>query len=225
MKNNIIEDLNPQGSKAWLNARLGFMSGSDNPLKQNGELKSTWKDYANKKAVELIYKHTSNEALKKEIDFTDFKEDFKTPLMERGNKLEGVAVAEYKKLFPQDTIIERGFMYNPALLTGVSVDRECISTLQEHYLIEIKNPKLSTFLGYANDPKSLARRYHTQTQLQLYIMGLDLVKLIAHYPNHGLIIVDVVKDKKFILNLEKSLKRYKNYILSLLQAQNKLLKK
>jgi len=225
MKNNIIEDLNPQGSKAWLNARLGFMSGSDNPLKQNGELKSTWKDYANKKAVELIYKHTSNEALKKEIDFTDFKEDFKTPLMERGNKLEGVAVAEYKKLFPQDTIIERGFMYNPALLTGVSVDRECISTLQEHYLIEIKNPKLSTFLGYANDPKSLARRYHTQTQLQLYIMGLDLVKLIAHYPNHGLIIVDVVKDKKFILNLEKSLKQYKNYILSLLQAQNKLLKK
>jgi len=225
MKNNIIEDLNPQGSKAWLDARLGFVSGSDNPLKLNGELKSTWKDYANKKAVELIYKHTKNEALKKEIDFTDFKEDFKTPLMERGNKLEGIAVAEYKKLFPQDTIIERGFIYNPALLTGVSVDRECINTLQEHYLLEIKNPKLAQFIYYANDPKAFKRRYYTQAQLQLFIMGLDLVKLIAHYPQHGLVVVDVVRDDKFISSLEKSLKQYKDYILSLLQAQNELIKK
>jgi len=225
MQNSNIEDLNPQGSEAWLNARLGFLSGSNNPLKANGELKSTWRDYANKKAVELIYKFSKDEAFKKEIAFTDFKEDFKTPLMERGNKLEAVAVAEYKKLFPQDIVIERGFIYNPALLTGVSVDRECINTLQEHYLLEIKNPKLSTFLGYANDPKSFARRYHTQTQLQLFIMGLNLVKLIAHYPYHGLIIVDITRDEKFISNLEKSLKQYKNYILSLLQAQNKLLKK
>jgi len=225
MATNNIEDLNPQGSKAWLKARLGFISGSDNPLKLNGELKSTWKDYANKKAVELIYKHTNNEALKKEINFTDFTEGFKTPLMERGNKLEATAVAEYKKLFPMDTIIERGFIYNPALLVGVSVDRECISTLQEHYLLEIKNPKLAQFIFYANDPKAFIRRYHTQTQLQLFVMGLDLVKLIAHYPNYGLVIVDVVRDEKFIMNLEKSLKQYKDYTLSLLQAQNKLLKK
>ena len=225
MKNNIIEDLNPQGSKAWLNVRLGFMTGSDNPLKQNGELKSTWKDYSNKKAVELVYKYTRNEALKKEIDFTDFKEDFKTPLMERGNRLEAITVVEYKKLFPNDIVIERGFIYNPALLVGVSVDREGINTLGEHYLIEIKNPKLSTFLGYAKDPNSLKRRYYTQTQLQLYIMGLDLVKLVAHYPQHELIIVDVIRDDKFIANLEKSLKQYKDYTLSLLQAQRSLLKK
>ena len=219
MRNGYIESLAPQGSDVWLQARKGIITASDTPFTQKGELKSIWKSYCQNKFAEIIANTTANTKLLEEITQTDSKREYKSALMERGNKREVLTVKKYQLSFLKagDIILQRGLIFNPIELLGASIDRE-VKTLAEKYLIEIKNPKFSTYIGYALDPQSLYRKYYIQAQIQLYVTNLKKCVVVADYPEMKLVTATITADKNFQQNLKKSLKKYKDYTLQLFKV-------
>ena len=213
----------PQGSDVWLQARKGIITASDTPFTQKGELKSIWKSYCQNKFAEIIASTTTNTKLLEELNQTDSKREYKTSLMERGNKREVLTVKKYQLSFLKagDIILQRGLIFNPIELLGASIDREVKPSTGENYLIEIKNPKFSTYIGYALDPQSLYRKYYIQAQIQLYVTNLKKCVVVADYPEMELVTITITADKIFQQNLKKSLKKYKNYTLQLFKVFNK----
>ena len=221
MRKGYIEDLAQQGSDEWLSARKGIITASNTPFTMDGKLKSTWKSYAREKFSEMIIATCDNMELVAEVEETDTKKVYKTSLMTRGNERERITAKKYTDTFlkADEHLIERGFIYSPGELLGASIDREIVK--EERELIEIKNPKFSTYMEYATDEKALYRKYFIQAQIQLYVTGLKKCTIVADYPYMELVTAEIYLDDNFIKNLEKSLKKYKEYIIELFKNFNK----
>ena len=199
-----------QGDDAWKFDRLGYLTGSDTPFDVTGKEIPTFDNYVAKKATEEFYKRIGDCALRHEIEYTDnvIQGGRKTQMMERGNAIEGEALALYGK--EKGVIVtSHGFCNLNEREMGASVDGEALCPFSFNHLnyIEIKSPTMKTFAEYLVNKTQVAK-YYKQIQTQLVTMGGKSVDLVIYYPGMKLLIDTVEIDYTFCTSMMETVIRF-----------------
>jgi len=200
----IIKDIE-QGSKEWLQLRLGVATASDfkKIITSTGKESKTLKDYALELASESL--------------LTEPEASYKSEAMQRGNDLEDEARKYYS--FITDTKVDQVTFIKKDDEIGYSPD----GLIDDNGSIEIKCPQKKNHLKYLVDNK-LPSEYKSQVQGGLYISGRDYCDFISYHPlfkdDKKMMVVRVGRDEEYIKKLSDLLKKtidLKNEILTQLQ--------
>ena len=189
----------PQRSELWDQARLGICTASQadtiiTPLGKETS-KDKWQRYAHKLIAEKIMKRRVDSSIAS------------SPWIERGELLEGEAVAYYEAQTGKDTNLIC-FVTTDDGLSGCSPDR----LVGTDGLLEIKVPAPHTQIGYFLRGK-LEEQYTPQLQMQLYVTGRKYVDILSYspdFPDH--VIITVERHEAFIACLDTLLKRFNDYV-------------
>jgi hypothetical protein len=209
---NTIESPHPQSSKGWLLDResLGLVTGSNNIFLMNGKAIADLDGYVSKKVTNFIFHNLADDELQVEIIESDevLKENYKTPLMKRGNIMEPLSIAKYYQNRPHYIEDNLSLVYNIENRIGVSIDSLATDTTDySQIIVEFKNPKFSSFLMHSKTRYQL-KKYHSQLQLQMLIMGIDKLDFVVNYPTMKQIVNRVDLDMDFAVNALQTLKKY-----------------
>ena len=194
-----------QGSKEWLQMRLGVATASDfkKIITSTGKESKTLKDYALELASESL--------------LTEPESSYKSEAMQRGNDLEDEARKYYS--FITDTKVDQVTFIKKDDEIGYSPD----GLIDDNGSIEIKCPQKKNHLKYLVDNK-LPAEYKSQVQGGLYISGRDYCDFISYHPlfkdDKKMMVVRVGRDEEYIKKLSDLLKKtidLKNEILTQLQ--------
>ncbi len=179
----IVLDI-PQGTEAWHKARCGVVtaSGVKNIITPTGKKSTSAAGYMN----QLLADWFAGEPV-------DAWEGNK--FTEIGHEREPESRALYE--FLTDAIVEEvGFVYlDDDRLIGASPD----GLVGDSGLVELKNPKASTVVGYALDGK-VPNTYIPQIQCQLWVTGRDWCDFMAHHDHVdiGDVLLRVERNDKYI---------------------------
>jgi len=137
--------------------------------------------------------------------------------MQRGKELEPEAVAWYELERGVDAEVV-GFITRDDGMVGCSPDR----LLGTDGLLEVKNPKIETHLGYLRDPDLLRDEYIAQVQGQLLVCERAWCDLLSFSPRPDVppVVVHVERDEKFLDALSKAVDAF---VARLLEARAALL--
>ena len=171
-----------QGSREWLDARVGIPTGSqfDKILTQvTMKASKQAEDYLNN----LVAEYLIGEPL----------ESVMTPFMARGLELEDEASDYYE--FQTGTEPETiGFCLRDDRLVGCSPDR----LVGNDGGLEIKCPAPGTHIGYLRNNDKLRDKYRAQVQGFLWITGRKWCDLLSYHPTIHSLILRCERDTEFI---------------------------
>tara|TARA_R110000772_G_scaffold150898_1_gene261623 strand:- start:20 stop:631 length:612 start_codon:yes stop_codon:yes gene_type:complete len=182
----IIKDIE-QGSKEWLQMRLGIATASNfsKIITSTGKESTQLDQYA--------FDLASDEFL------TEPEASYKSEAMQRGNDLEDEARKYYS--FITDTKVEQVTFIKKDQL-GYSPD----GLINKDGLIEIKCPLKKNHLKYLINNK-LPSEYKSQVQGGLYISGRDYCDFISYHPlfkdDKKMMVVRVGRDEEYIKTLSE----------------------
>jgi len=170
-----------------LKRRLGIPSASmfDKIITSTGKPSASSKTYMNQLLADWFAGHP--------VDAFDGN-----VFTEAGNEREAESRALYE-LITGEEVQEIGFCYlNEDRLVGCSPD----GLVGEDGLLEIKNPKGSTFIEYYLSDKEPSK-YKPQIQGQLWITGRDWCDFMFRHPDLDLRIIRVYRDNEYIQRMEE----------------------
>lgn len=175
-----------QGTDAWLQARLGKVTGSimSKVITRTGKPSSSVDDIVNRAVAELV------------MQVPD--ETFQSESMLRGKELEDQALDYFNFVYGHE-FEKCGFMEavdkdGKALGYGVSPDGLCLKTMTG---LELKCPEAHTHLAYLSS-KELPDKYFQQVQAALMVSGFEKWVFGSYHPSFPCFKVDVPRDEKFI---------------------------
>lgn len=181
-----------QGTPEWHGLRLGIPTASCfdkivTPAK--GDLSTQSSAYLH----ELLAEWLSGEP----------GDSFSSRWTERGTELEPEARAFYS--FERDVDVEQvGFVFgDETRMFGASPD----GLIGDDGMLELKNPKPSTHLGYLLAGK-LPTTYRAQVQGSLMVTGRQWCDFVSYCPNLPPLIVRVERDVEFIAKLRAALETF-----------------
>lgn len=183
-----------QGEDDWHALRLGIPTGSQfsRIVTPTGKLSES----RHKLMSELIAERCIGQAA----------ESFTSAAMERGQGMEGEAVAHYAAKRRMDPV-KVGFVTNVARTVGVSPDR----LLGDEELLEVKCPKPENHMAYllstvdAVKRKSVAQEYKPQVQGQLWLTGRKRCVTLSYCPGFPSAVLESERDDKYIELLAKEI--------------------
>jgi len=200
-----------QGSEEWLRVRDSFLlTGSNTPFTTKGTLITTWREFLAERLERHLLSISEDVMFKAELDRTS-KRIYQTDMMTRGNELESQALDEYESL--TDNFISRGLVMKKG---DILVSLDAIEHDTDDIVLEVKCPSHRNFILQIKED-ILTKRYYTQTQTQMYVLGAKEAKLITYFPNRKLHIRRVKRDDNFIVNMFESLKILESYFKELLE--------
>ena len=174
-----------QGSREWLEARMGCPSGSgfSNLITSGGKPSSSADRYINELIAEAVCG-----------DSTPIEN---TPWMQRGTELEPFARMNYE-LEHDVEVQEVGWCMHETLRCGVSPD----GLVGLDGGIEIKCPKPSTQIAYLRSGK-LPSTYKAQVMGCLWITEREWWDFMSYHPQLPNLVVRVYRDEEYISQLER----------------------
>lgn len=125
--------------------------------------------------------------------------------MDRGTELEPEARAWYE--FDRGVKVRQvGFVFRSDYRAGGSPD----GLVGDDGGLEIKNPALTTHLGYLADPDSLAKQYRGQVQGSLYITGRAWWDVLSYSPImvEDQVVVRIEPDPEYQRALDDALRQF-----------------
>ena len=179
-----------QRSEEWFAARRGIPSAS------NFAKIITTKGEPSKQAEKYMFRLAGE----KVSGITE--ETYQSAAMIRGCEMEKEA-REFYELIKGATVEEVGFCLTDDGKVGCSPD----GLVGEDGLIEIKDPIASTQVAYLLKGV-LPLEYFQQVQGQLYVTGRKWLDFISYYPGLKPLMVRVLPDVKFQVNLDAELKKF-----------------
>ena len=202
-----------QGSRAWVEARLGHITASrfgdvmtqprSKADKESGKLSQTAENYM----IDLLGEHLTQEPAS----------ELKTYAMEWGNRWEPVARETYRQFTKLD-VVEVGFVRHPTeRFIGCSPD----SLVESDGLIEIKCP-----LTAANHVRVLIRgtvpdEHLEQIQGGLWITGRQWCDFVSYHdrfpPDLRMIVLRVERDEQFIADLAAKVTQFRDLMVGRLK--------
>lgn len=188
----MIYSLNPQGSDEWHGDRAGVVTASCMVKvlsKGRGSAPSlTRLGYMRQLANEIV----TGKAV---------KEGFKSKWMERGNDQEDESRLFYGMITGYKVELVGLAYLNELKRIGASLD----GTINEDGALELKNPKLSTHIGYCLDDVC-PPKYNTQIQAQLWVTEREWCDFASYHPEayKMLFIKRVYRNDDYIETLKKA---------------------
>ena len=185
----------PQGSPAWINARLGIPTASsfDRIVTPKGAISASRDGYLNT----LLAERMSGRVLQGPT----------LALMQRGKDMEAEAVAFYEFLTNADTT-PIGFVLSDDRRYGASPDR-IISPTE---LLEIKVPSWATHVAYLRSQTGAGSEYYIQAQGQMLVADAAKVHIISYCPDMPekamRALYTVKRDEAFIAKLKAALVQF-----------------
>ena len=192
-----------QNTFEWLKIRSGIPTASefDRIMTKGGEKsKSTQSKQAPAYMNELLSERLMGHPTQQKS----------TKWMERGQELEGDALAYYE--FQRGVSVEKiGFVTNDAGNIGCSPD--CL--VGNDGLLEIKCPSEGVHVSYLLEDVGAADQYKHQTQGQLWITGRKWVDIVSYHPEMPSALYRVERDHEFIELLSLHVSVFVNCLESL----------
>jgi len=192
----MIIDESPQGSESWLQARAGVITASCMSKvlsKGRGSKPSlTRLGYMRELATERITGKATQEG-------------FKSQWMERGNEQEAES-RDYYSIITGNKVDQVGLIYKDELKRiGASVD----GMVGKDGLFEVKNPKLTTHIGYLLDG-GMPSAYKAQCQMQMFVTNRKWVDFCSYHPESHkmLFIFREARDDDYIKMLKTETYRF-----------------
>lgn len=191
----IPADQMPQGSPAWIAARLGIPTAScfERIVTPKGAISAARDKYLNTLLAERMTGRALQEAT--------------TAMMQRGKDWEAEAVAYYELLKNTDTQ-PIGFVLTDDRRYGASPDR-IISLTQG---LECKVPSWPTHVGYLRAVHGAGDEYKIQAQGQMLVCGFESVDIISYCPDMPeaamRALYTVKRDEEFIGKLAAALEQF-----------------
>ena len=191
-----------QGEEVWLKARSGIPTASNFNKIYTGTGKASTQagGYMNTLLGEFLVGGPV--------------ESFTTPWMIRGQEMEEEARAFYA--FDKDVeVAQVGFIYSDERkVMGCSPD----GTVGSEGLLELKNPKASTHVGYLLKP-GVPSEYKAQVQGQLLVTGRAWCDFVSYYPGMDPMTIRVARDERFIMGLKSAVD---SFVAQLLEKREEL---
>lgn len=186
-----IECTHEQGSDLWLLDRLGIPTGSmfKSIITSTGKPSTSAKTYMNQLLADWV--------AGKPVDAFE-----PTQAMIDGTNREAESRDLYTFLTDNE-VTETGFWFRDDKLTGVSPD----GMVGNDGLVELKNPKASTLIGYKLDNK-LPATYVPQVQGQLWIMEREWCDFLVNHPDIPHFLIRVNRDDDFIAKLSAEVDKF-----------------
>lgn len=193
----------PQGSEAWVQARLGIPTASsfDSILTRSGKPSASATKYRARLLAEWWLGYPLETAQQIEA-------------MERGKRLEPEARALYELQRDEDVDIV-GFCVRDDGLVGCSPD----GLVGEDGGLELKCPLIHTHMVYLIEPNELIADYYHQLQGCLYVTGRSWWDIVSYNPELPPVIQRVERDDKYITALDSALAAF---VPALEEAQQRL---
>jgi hypothetical protein len=199
----------------WKLGRLGLITGSDNPFSTSGKPIPTFNKYVAKKWLETLQRSTDDEELKNEI--IDTFRRVKTPLMQRGNDLEPLAIEAFISHMEEQgefvEIEEVGFHRAESLPFGATPDGKVINLMTgEVANLEIKSPRIDNFVANILDTKEYISRYYAQMQIEMVVQGVEKTYFVLFHPKFNPIVEVVELDYDFLSNMFETVELFEKKI-------------
>lgn len=180
-----------QGSDDWYKARMGKATASkfEKIITPTGDKSKSWETYAHEILAEEIVGHAI--------------EGYKSDDMVEGQRREAESVAYYELVKMVDTT-KIGFITNNAGTLGCSPDR----LVGKDGMLEMKNPKHGTQVGYYLKDEKAAREYWPQLQGGLYVAERKWIDVMSYVPEMPEEIIHVERDKDYIARMQDLLEDF-----------------
>lgn len=174
-----------QNSESWEKIKLGIPSASsyEKIITPTGAASTQADAYANRLVAEWITGKTANE----------FEGNGWT---ERGHEKEPECAAMYA-MIKNVTPVKVGFITDDKGTIGCSPDR----LIDDHGILEMKNPSIHVHMSYVFDNKKLIKEYHVQNQVQLHVSKRSWVDLFSYCEGLPNVIMRVVPDLDFQMKI------------------------
>jgi len=186
-----------QGTKEWLELRMGIITASRTPFTIEGKKIPTFKPYIAEKVAEKI-------RLERDIAVPKKK---KTQAMDDGNEFEHIAIEKYEAT--KDISIDAKGIYRNEII-GASPDGVYLDDNFELVNVEVKSVLLQTYLSHLLY-SSQTSKYFAQMQVQMYVMNIKKTDFIVQC-SEDLSLPNITKtvhlDMSFIVNMIETLKEY-----------------
>jgi len=195
---NVMDATLEQGTKEWLQARIGLITASKTPFTIKGTKIPTYKEYVNSKVAEKFLLELGIE-----------KESISSKTLDLGHELEPQAIERYEKQ-TGNKVETKGLVVGKDIMLGASTDGIAFDQDFNTFNIEIKSVFLSTYLSELIDG-ALVKRYYAQMQVQMYILDMDMTHFLVQSQDTdkvGLIIREVPRDEEFIYNMIETIKEF-----------------
>lgn len=182
----MIECKHPQGSPEWLLDRLGCVSASmaSKIITSTGKPSTSAKAYRN----QLLADWLAGEP----VDAFE-----PTQAMQDGTDREEQARDLYQ-FVTDNEVTQTGFWFkDDRKIIGASPD----GLVGDTGLVEIKNPKASTLVGYRIDGK-LPSAYKQQVMFQMWVLNREWVDFFVAHPKIDHFLIRVNRDDKYIKTME-----------------------
>ena len=204
-KVNIVpthEDSATQGSKEWLESRIGLITASKTPFKLDGKPIPTFDDYINEKVAEAFIKLNGGEQEEKMPP---------TQNMVRGTNFEKYAIERYEELTGRK-VEKRNLIVADTMKVGASPDG--VTTDEDGNIInvEVKSVLLKNYLGELVKQK-VSNQYFIQVQVQMFLLDADYTDFLVQQSQRAgkpfeLIIRRIERDELVVSNMIETIKEY-----------------
>ncbi len=188
-----------QGTKEWLQARVGIITASSTPFTIKGLKIPTYDDYVNKKVAEAF---RLENGLTREDNHTSV-------ILDNGIQLEPRAIENYEKE-TGNKVVSKGLVVGVDMKIGASTDGVTTNDSFNKINIEIKSVLLHTYLSELTKG-SLVNKYYAQMQVQMYVLDIDLTHFLVQCQETDglkLIIREVNRDEEYISNMVETIKDF-----------------
>ena len=212
-----------QNSEEWAFDRLGVINASLSIFKSTGKPIDDLDSYVAKKVTEGVYLK-ADESVRFELSYSDGigVESKSTRGMERGHELEPHSIEKWLDNNSDYIQIESNMIKSDVGLIGASIDLLALNIIDgTHKIVEIKNPKHSTYLRHGKT-KYLSTRYKSQIQIQMLISGVHDAELVVDYPEYRQVVTKMELDIEFVVNAMQTHKRYMSLFDEYMQLDEEL---
>ncbi len=191
-----------QGTKEWLSARIGIITASKTPFDSKGKPIPTYKEYVSQKVAEAFMQNNDGEPAEK----------YTTEVMQIGTDLEHFGIERYEEV-TGNKVETRSLLVADGLMLGASPDGVVTDGKGNIEInIEVKSVLLKTFISELAD-QVVTKRYNTQVQVQMYMLGCDMTHLVTQCQEVSgrpldIIVSKIKRDEEFIENMIETINRY-----------------
>ena len=189
-----------QGTKEWLNKRIGIITASKTPFDISGKKIPTYDAYVNEKVADAFIFNNGGDATEK----------YTSDAMAIGTELEQYAIERYEEV-TGNIVDTRNLIIADSLKIGASPDG--VTTIDGKLVnVEVKSVFLKSFLseivsGY------ITKSYKAQLQTQMFILDCDTTHLVIQTQQRSgqaldIIISEVERDEEYVCNMIETIEQY-----------------
>ncbi len=188
-----------QGTKKWLKSRIGIITASKTPFDVKGNRIPTYDAYVNEKVAEAFMENNDGEPAEK----------YTNEAMQIGTDLEHYGIERYEEI-TGNKVESRSLLVADGLMLGASPDGVVFG--KRTINVEVKSVLLKTFIGeLVND--LVTKRYHTQVQVQMFILNADITHLVVQCQEVSgqpldIVISKIERNEEFVSNMINTIKQY-----------------